>query len=57
VLLLQEDRTYGKGLPTKTGGIIEIEEGGSGKICLYHDQSAHQGVERELYKDGHGGQR
>jgi hypothetical protein len=36
MLLLQEDRTYGKGLHTKTGGIIKAEEGGPGKVCLYY---------------------
>jgi hypothetical protein len=56
VLSLQEDRRYGEGLPTRTGRIIKAEEGGPGKICLYHDQSAHQGAERKFYKDGHGGQ-
>jgi hypothetical protein len=56
VLLLQEDRTYGKGLSTGTGEIIKAEESGPGKICLYHDQSAHQRAERNFYKDGHGGQ-
>jgi hypothetical protein len=57
MLPLQEDRTYGEGLPTRTRGIIETEEGASGKICLHHDQSADQEAEREFYKDGHGGQR
>jgi hypothetical protein len=36
---LQEDGTYGKGLPTSTGRIIETEEGGPGKICLHIPQS------------------
>jgi hypothetical protein len=57
MLLLQKDRTYGKGLLTRTGGIIKAEEGGPGKICLYHNQSTHQGAERKFYEDGHGGQR
>jgi hypothetical protein len=57
MLPLQEDGTYGKGLPTRTGGIIEAEEGGPGKVCLYHDQGAHKGAERKFHKDGNGGQR
>jgi hypothetical protein len=55
--LLQEDRTYGEGLPTRIGGIIEAEKGGPGKVCLYHNQGAHKGAEREFYKDGNEGQR
>jgi Retroviral aspartyl protease len=57
MLLLQEDRTYGEGLPTRTGGIVETEEGRPGKVCLYHDQGAHKGAEREFHKDGNEGQR
>jgi hypothetical protein len=57
MLPLQEDGTYGKRLPTRTGGIIEAEEGGPGKVCLYHDQGAHKGAEREFHKDGNERQR
>jgi Retroviral aspartyl protease len=53
---LQEGRTYGKGLPTRTGAILKTEEGGPGKICLHYNQSAHQRAEREFYEDGHWGQ-
>jgi Zinc knuckle len=37
-------------------GVIEAEEGGPSKVCLYHNQSTYQGAERKLYKDGYGGQ-
>jgi Zinc knuckle len=35
------------------GAVLETEEGRPGKICLHHNQSAHQGAEREFYKGGH----
>jgi Retroviral aspartyl protease len=57
MLLLQKDRKYGKELPTRTGRIIKAEEGGPGKVCLYHDRGTHKGAERKFYKDGYGGQR
>jgi hypothetical protein len=50
VLLLQDDRTHGKGLPTRTRRIIKAEEGGSSKICLHHNQGAHKEAERKLTK-------
>jgi hypothetical protein len=28
------------------------EEGGPGKVCLYHNQGAHKRIEGKLYKDG-----
>jgi hypothetical protein len=56
VFLLQEDRTHGKGLPTRASKVIKTEEGGPGKICLYYDQGAHQRAEEKLYKDGNRGQ-
>jgi hypothetical protein len=57
VLPLQEDRTHGKGLPTRASRVVETEEGGPGKICLYHNQGTHKGAEREFHEDGNGGQR
>jgi hypothetical protein len=36
MLLLQENRTHEKELPTRASRVIETEEGGPGKICLYH---------------------
>jgi hypothetical protein len=56
VLPLQKDRTYGKGLPTRTRGIVETEEGGPSKICLHRNQSTYQGAEEKFYEDGYGGQ-
>jgi Retroviral aspartyl protease len=55
MLPLQKDRTYGKELPTETGKIIKAE-GGSGKICLHHDQGAYKGTEGKFYENGHGRQ-
>jgi hypothetical protein len=54
MLLLQEGRTYGKRLAIGTRRVIE-EEGRPGKVCLYHDQSAHKGAEGKFHKDGNGG--
>jgi hypothetical protein len=54
---LQEDRIYGKGLPTRTRRVVKAEKGRPSKICLYHDQGAHKGAEREFHEDGNGGQR
>jgi hypothetical protein len=56
MLLLQEYRTHGKRLPTKTRRAVEAEEGGPGKICLHHNQGAHKGAERKFYEDSNGGQ-
>jgi hypothetical protein len=53
---LQENRTHGKGLPTRASRVVEAEEGGPGKICLYHNQGAHQRAEGKLYEDDNGGQ-
>jgi hypothetical protein len=57
MFLLQEDRTYGKRLPTRMRRIVKTEEGRPGKVCLYYDQGAHKGAKRNLYKDGDGRQR
>jgi hypothetical protein len=54
---LQEDRTYGKRLPTRTRRVVETEEGRPGKVCLYHNQGTHKGAERKFHKDSDGGQR
>jgi hypothetical protein len=54
MLPLQKNRTHGKRLPTKTRGVLEAEEGGPGKVCLYHNQGAHKRTEGKLYKDGNG---
>jgi hypothetical protein len=51
---LQEDRTYGKRLPTRTRRVVE-EEGRPSKVFLYHDQSAHKEAKRKMVmedKDG-----
>jgi hypothetical protein len=57
MLLLQKDRTHGKRLPIRTRRIVETEEGRPGNICIYYDQGAHKGAEREFHEDGNGGQR
>jgi hypothetical protein len=56
MLLLQKDRTYGKELPTRARRVVEAEEGGPGKVCLYHNQNTHKEAERKFYKDGYGRQ-
>jgi hypothetical protein len=43
-------------MPTRTRRAVKAEEGGPGKVCLYHDQGTHKGAERKFYKDGYGGQ-
>jgi Retroviral aspartyl protease len=57
MFLLQENRTYGKRLPTRTERVVKTEEGGPGKVCLYHNQGTHKGAKRKLHKDGDGRQR
>jgi hypothetical protein len=54
MLPLQEDRTYGKRLPIGTRRVVE-EGGRFGKVCLYHNQSAHKGAEGKFHEDGNGG--
>jgi hypothetical protein len=51
MFLLQEDRTYGKRLPIGIRRVVE-EEGRPGKVCLYHNQSAHKGAKRKFHEDG-----